>query len=390
MDFSLDERAEAFRAEVRDFLREHLTDAVRARVAATGTYHDWEFHRAVAAKGWIGAAWPVADGGHGRDRADMDILYEEMAAAGAPVEGLSVTLIIAETIRRAGTAEQKERILRPVREGRLLLSLGYTEPDAGSDLAAARTSAVRDGDGWRIDGQKNFTTHAHEAHYVFLLARTGPAAGTAPQRAKHAGLTMFLVPTSAPGFSCAPVHTLSGERTNITYYSGVRVGDDARVGEVGQGWEIVSLALAFERGGEFAAQLRRLVRASVRWAHAAGRTGDPRLLRRLGHVVAETEVSRLLGAQATWMRSTAQAGAVEGAMAKVYATEALLRGSGAILDATGADGLLGPDSPGAAAEGELQHLYREAQISTLYGGTSEVLRGVVAERRLGLPRGRRR
>jgi alkylation response protein AidB-like acyl-CoA dehydrogenase len=384
MDFALDEWAEAFRAEVRDFLREHLTDDVRARVAASGTYHDWEFHRAVAGRGWIGAAWPVEDGGQGRDRADMDILYEEMATAGAPVEGLSVTLIIAETVRRVGTPEQKERILRPVREGRLLLSLGYTEPDAGSDLASASTRAARDGDGWRIDGQKNFTTHAHEAHHVFLLARTDPRA------AKHAGLTMFLVPTSTPGFSFAPVHTLSGERTNITYYSGVRVGDDARVGEVGQGWEIVSLALAFERGGEFAAQLRRLVHASVRWAHAAGRTGDPRLLRRLGRVVAAAEVSRLLGAQATWMRSTAMAGAVEGAMAKVYATEALLRGSGELLDATGADGLLGPDSPGAAAEGELQHLYREAQISTLYGGTSEVLRGVIAERRLGLPRSRRR
>lgn len=380
MDFSLDERAEAFRAEVRDFLREHLTDEVRARVAASGTYHDWEFHRAVAARGWIGAAWPVEDGGQGRDRADMDILYEEMAAAGAPVEGLSVTLIIAETIRRVGTPAQKERILGPVREGRLLLSLGYTEPDAGSDLAAARTRAVRDGDGWRIDGQKNFTTHAHEAHYVFLLARTDPAAP------KHAGLTMFLVPTSAPGFSCAPVHTLSGERTNITYYSGVRVGDDARVGAEGQGWEIVSLALAFERGGEFAAQLRRLVHASVRWAHEAGDPADPRLLRRLGRVVADTEVSRLLGARATWMRSTAMAGAVEGAMAKVYATEALLRGSGELLDATGASGLLGPGTPG----GELQHLYRESQISTLYGGTSEVLRGVIAERRLGLPRSRRR
>ncbi|MFC0530026.1 acyl-CoA dehydrogenase family protein [Phytohabitans kaempferiae] len=384
MDFSLDERAEAFRAEVRDFLREHLTDEVRARVAASGTYHDREFHRAVAERGWIGAGWPVADGGQGRDRADLDVLYEEMAAAGAPVEGLSVTLIIAETIRRVGTPEQKERILGPVREGRLVLSLGYTEPDAGSDLAAARTRAVRDGDGWRIDGQKNFTTHAHEADYVFLLARTDPEA------AKHAGLTMFLVPTSAPGFSLSPVHTLSGERTNLTFYSDVRVGDEARVGAEGQGWEIVSLALAFERGGEFAAQLRRLVHASVRWAHAAGRTDDPRLLRRLGQVVAATSVARLLGARATWLRSKAGAGAVEGAMAKVYATEELLRGSGDLLDATGADALLGPETPDAPAGGELQHLYREAQISTIYGGTSEVLRGVIAERRLGLPRGRRR
>jgi len=383
MDFSLDERAEAFRAEVREFLRAHLTDEVRARVAASGTYHDWEFHRAIAAKGWIGAAWPVEDGGQGRDRADMDILYEEMAAAGAPVEGMSVTLIIAETLRRAGTPEQRERILGPVREGRLLLSLGYTEPDAGSDLASARTRAVRDGDGWRITGQKNFTTHAHEADYVFLLARTDP------QARKHAGLTMFLVPTSAEGFSLAPVHTLSGERTNLTFYEDVYVPDTARVGAVGQGWEIVSLALAFERGGEFAAQLRRLVHATVTWAHAAGREGDPRLLRRLGRAVTATEVSRLLGSRATWLRTTERAGAVEGAMAKVYATEALVRWTGELLDATGERGLLNPGTRDAPAGGELQHLYREAQISTLYGGTSEVLRGVVAERHLGLPRSRR-
>jgi alkylation response protein AidB-like acyl-CoA dehydrogenase len=376
MDFALDQRAEVFRAEVRRFLRERLTDEVRARVAATGTYHDHEFHRAVAERGWIGATWPVEDGGAGRDRADMDILYEELAAAGAPVEGLSVTQIIAETVRRVGTPAQKERILGPVRAGRMVLSLGYTEPDAGSDLAAARTRAVRDGDGWRIDGQKNFTTHAHEADYVFLLARTDP---TVP---KHAGLTMFLVPTSAPGFSCTPVHTLSGERTNLTFYEGVRVGDDARIGAEGQGWEIVSLALAFERGGEFAAQLRRLVHATVGWAHAADRADDPGLRRRLGRVVATTEVSRLLGARATWSRSRARAGAVEGAMAKVYATEALVAGTGALLDATGPEGLVDG--------GELQHLYREAQISTLYGGTSEVLRGVIAEQRLGLPRSRPR
>lgn len=380
MDFALDERAERFRAEVREFLREHLTEEVHARVAASGTYHDWEFHRALARRGWIGAAWPVADGGQGRDRAEMDLLYEELAAAGAPVEGFAVSLIIAETIRRVGTPEQKARILGPVRDGELLLSLGYTEPDAGSDLAAASTRAERDGDGWRINGQKNFTTHAHEAGYVFLLARTDPSA------AKHAGLTMFLVPTTAEGFSCAPVHTLSGERTNITYYSDVYVSDDARVGAVGQGWQIVTLALAFERGGEFAAQLRRLVNAAVAWGRSAGRADDPRLLRRLGRVVAATAVARLLGAQATWLRGSEQAGAVEGAMAKVYATEALLAGSGELLDATGALGMLDRGASDAPSGGELQHLYRESQISTLYGGTSEVLRDVIARRRLGLPR----
>jgi 3-oxocholest-4-en-26-oyl-CoA dehydrogenase alpha subunit len=382
MDFAIDQRAEWLRAQARDFLAEHLTPQVRARVARTGEYHDDEFHQALARRGWLGAFWPEADGGLGWDRADVDVLYEEMAAAGAPMEAVAVTHIIAETIRRAGTPEQKQRIVRPVVRGEVLLALGYTEPDAGSDLAAVRTRAVRDGDGWLINGQKMFTTMGHLADYVFLLARTDTEAR------KHRGLTMFLVPTSAAGFSCAPVRTLSGERTNVTFYNDVRVGDDARVGEPGQGWAIVNLALAFERGGEFAAQLRRLVRAAVGWGSGSGADRDPAFLARLGRVAAATEVSRLLGAQASQRRSTPAGGAVEGAIAKVYATEALLRGSGALLDATGAAGLLPAGAPGAAADGELQHLYREAQIATLYGGTSEVLRGVIAERRLGLPRSR--
>jgi alkylation response protein AidB-like acyl-CoA dehydrogenase len=201
---------------------------------------------------------------------------EEMAAAGAPME--AVTVIITETIRRAGTAEQKERILRPVTRGEILLALGYTEPDAGSDLASAQTRAVRDGDGWLINGQKMFTTMGHLADYVFLLAQTDTEAR------KHRGLTMFLVPTTAEGFSASPIHTLSGERTNVTFYRDVRVGDDARVGQPGQGWEIVNLALAFERGGEFAAQLRRLVRAVVAWGAASGAGHDPAFQARLGRV----------------------------------------------------------------------------------------------------------
>lgn len=382
MDFGIDERTQGLRAQARDFLASHLTPQVRDRVELTGEHHDDEFHRAMARRGWLGAFWPQVDGGLGWDRADFDVLYEEMAAAGAPMEAVAVTHIIAETIRRVGTPSQRERVLGPVIRGELLLALGYTEPEAGSDLASARTRAVRDGDGWLINGQKIFTTMAHLAGYVFLLARTDTEAR------KHRGLTMFLVPTSADGFSCSPVHTLSGERTNVTFYNDVRVGDEARVGEPGQGWEIVNLALAFERGGEFAAQLRRLVRAAVAWGTASGADRDPAFLAQVGRVSAATEVSRLLGVQASQRRSAPTGGAVEGAIAKVYATEALLRGSGALLDATGAAGLLPVGAPGSAADGELQHLYREGQIATLYGGTSEVLRGVIAAGRLSLPASR--
>jgi alkylation response protein AidB-like acyl-CoA dehydrogenase len=382
MDFGIDERTRWLRAQAREFLAEHLTPRVRARVAATGEYHDAEFHAAMAGRGWIGAFWPAADGGLGWDREDFDVLYEEMASAGAPMEAVAVTHIIAETIRRIGTPEQKERIVRPVARGEVLLALGYTEPEAGSDLAAARTQAVRDGEGWLINGQKIFTTLGHLADYVFLLARTST------EERRHRGLTMFLVPTTAAGFACTPVHTLSGERTNVTYYHDLRVGDEALIGQPGQGWEIVNLALAFERGGEFAAQLRRLARAATEWGSVSGADRDPAFLSRLGRAAAASEVSRLLGAQASQRRTSPTGGAVEGAIAKVYATEALLRHSGALLDATGLAGLLPAGATGAAADGELQHLYREAQIATIYGGTSEVLRGVVAERRLGLPRSR--
>ncbi|MFB4295120.1 acyl-CoA dehydrogenase family protein [Actinomadura sp. NTSP31] len=384
MDFATDRETESLREEVRAFVREHLSSDVRARVASTGDYHDQEFHAALSERGWVGAHWSVEEGGRGWDRDKTDVIYEELASAGAPTEGLAITQIVGETIRRVGTAEQRERLLAPICRGEVLLALGYTEPGSGSDLASVRTRASRDGDGWVVNGQKIFTTLGNRADYVFLLARTDPAAP------KHTGLTTFLVPTSAEGFSVAPIFTLSGQRTNVTYYSDVHVGDEARVGEVGQGWEIVNVALAFERGGEFAAQLRRLVNAAVAWGHDEELGGEARFLTRIGRAVASAEVSRLLGVQASWSRTGARAGAVEGAMAKVYGTEALIRESRALLDATGVQGVRNRGVAGAAAGGELQHLYRESQIATIYGGTSEVLLTAIARQRLGLPRERRR
>ncbi|TDC55273.1 acyl-CoA dehydrogenase [Actinomadura sp. KC345] len=383
MDFAADAGAEALREEVRGFVREHLTADVLERVASTGDYHDREFHSALAARGWVGAHWRVEEGGRGWDRARTDVIYEELASAGAPTEGLAITQIVGEAVRRVGTEEQRRRLLAPICRGELLLALGYTEPGSGSDLASVRTGATRDGAGWVINGQKIFTTLAGEADHVFLLARTD---ADAP---KHAGLTLFLVPTTAEGFSVAPILTLSGQRTNVTYYSDVRVGDEARVGGEGQGWEIVNVALAFERGGEFAAQLRRLVTAAVTWGRDGDAAAGAGFHARLGRAVAAAEVARLLGVRASWSRSSAGAGAVEGTMAKVYGTEALLRESRSLLDATGVRGLPNRGAAGAAAGGELQHLYRESQIATIYGGTSEVLLTLIAQQRLGLPRGRR-
>jgi alkylation response protein AidB-like acyl-CoA dehydrogenase len=339
-------------------------------------------HAALASKGWIGAAWPVEEGGQGRDPYEMEVLYEELQAAGAPTDGFSMTMVVAEIVRRVGTPEQRERILEPIRRGELTTAFGYSEPDVGSDLAAVSTTAVRDGEGWRINGQKAFTTLAHEAGYVFLLARTNPDVP------KHKGLTTFLVGTDDPGFALTPMRTLGGERTNMTFYTDVLVGDEARVGAVDGGWGVMMLALAFERGGEFAPQVRRLVEHTAGWARASGRAADPRLLRRLGQVAADYEVARVLGTRATWLRATDGAGGIEGSMAKLYATESLLRGAGALLDAAGADGLRQPPDAAAAAGGEIEHAYRHAQVTTIYGGTSEILREQIAQHRLGMPRSR--
>ncbi|MDN5853822.1 MAG: acyl-CoA dehydrogenase family protein, partial [Actinomycetia bacterium] len=355
---------EELRAQVRAFVAEHLTPGVHARVAETGDYHDDQFHRALAERGWVGAHWGRDEGGQGWPRARTDVVYEELAAAGAPVEGLAITQIIGEAIRRVGTPEQKAMYLPRICRGEVLFALGYSEPASGSDLASIQTRAVRDGDGWILNGQKIFTTMGSIADHVFVLARTDP------NSPRHAGLTLFLVPTDAPGFSAAPIYTLSGQRTNVTYYSDIELDDSTRIGGEGEGWEIVNVALAFERGGEFAAQVRRVIGVAVASARVSGHDSDPHFLAQLGRATAAGDVSRLLGAYASWSRDSARAGAVEGTVAKVYGTEALQWVSRALLDEAGSDGLPNRSPSESSPAAALQHLYRESQIATIYGGTS--------------------
>jgi alkylation response protein AidB-like acyl-CoA dehydrogenase len=166
IDFRLADDAEAFRAEVRAFLAEHVTDDVRARVHETGTVHDWDFYRALAQRGWIAAGWPREYGGRDQDPWHARVFYEECALADAPTDGLSMTLMVANTLRLAGTEEQRRRVLPQVLAGDTIICLGYSEPEAGSDVANARLSAMRDGDGWVLNGEKVFTSLAHEAQYV--------------------------------------------------------------------------------------------------------------------------------------------------------------------------------------------------------------------------------
>lgn len=380
MDFTTSEQTETFRQEVRDVIKANYTEAEQEELERTGTKHSWPLHRALAKSGMLGAAWPVEEGGQGRSAHEMDVLYEEAARAGAPMAGFSTTMLVAETIRRVGTEEQRSSLLPGVLAGETLFALGYSEANVGSDVAAVRTQAVQQPDGsWIIDGEKAFTTTAEEASYVFVLARTNQ------ELKRHRGLSIFLVPIDAPGLTIAPFHTMAGERSNMTHFSSVSIPDSARVGEIDGGWQVMLVALDFERGGEFAAELQRLVDIVEDYVASRPEELTGAALSRIGRLVTETEVAKLLGSSATALRSAGKPANLEGTMAKLFATEALQFHSSEMLDILGVAGLV--RTPGATSA--IEGMYRHAFVTTIYGGTSEVLRGIIAERWLQLPRSQR-
>jgi len=383
MNFDLGEESDAFRAEVRAFLDEHLTPEVHEQVRTTGSMHHWGLHRALAAKGWLAAGWPVELGGQGRDPLQLTAMREEMKARHAPVEGLGMTMLIANTIRLCGSEAMKADIIPRAINGEILICLGYTETQGGSDVASARTRAVRDGDDWVIDGQKIFTTLAEEAHYVFLLTRTNT------EVPKHKGLTMFLVPMDTPGIEIQPIWTLGGHRTNTVFYNDVRVPDSARVGEVDGGWDVLLAALSYERSG--IGEDSRLLRAAVTAAREPDASGEvaidrPEVREQLARLAIETEVAKLLGQRSCWVEARGGIPIVEGSMHKLFSAESHLRFSVTLTDVFGPAALREVGADGAVAGGAFAEQYRRAVILPIWGGASEVQRKIIAERGLGLPR----
>jgi alkylation response protein AidB-like acyl-CoA dehydrogenase len=386
MDFSLSPGAVEFRAEVKAFIADHLTTEVVDQMHATGTFNDKAFNAALADAGLLAGAVP----GYGdRDPIELYILFNELEKAGAPYDGLAVTMLVAGVVNAVGTDFHRSRVLGKLLTGRFNCCLGYSEPDHGSDVASITTKAVRDGDEWVITGQKMWTTMAHVSDWVILLTRTNPDVP------RHKGLTMFLVPMDTPGIEVQPVPTMATERTNATFYDGVRVGDEWRLGEVDGGWAVMGVALAFERGvmggTNPAVPLLRHVRD---WAGGAASPDggtmlqDPLLRERLARTAIANQVSQLLTLRAAWIAATGGLPGLEGSMAKLYATERYQQAVGWFQEMAGAEGLLGFDADGAAADGWIDYDARHAPVTTIYGGTTEINRNNVAERHLGLPRDR--
>lgn len=346
--------------------------------------HDWDVHRALGKAGFLFPSWPEKWGGRGADADSARACRNVSTELGWAGLAGGVTGMAGMLVQSSGSPELQDEVLLGFARGDFTSCLGFTEPSGGSDVFAAKTRAVRDGDAWVINGQKMFTSGADLADYVLLLTRTDPDVP------KHKGLTLFLVPLKVPGVEIQPVHTFMDERTNATFYADVRISDRYRLGEVNGGVKVMSMALSVEQGGShYHHQMRKMVDAVLAWAREETRDGKPLIehpntLSRLAKVYTRAAISEALAARVLGMKLAGLPDVAYGPASKVFTTEAFIADSADLLDLSSPASLIrGKDGLGVVEIG-----YRHSTATSVYGGTSEVLRSMVAERRLGLPRSR--
>ncbi|OBA86277.1 acyl-CoA dehydrogenase [Mycobacteriaceae bacterium 1482268.1] len=386
MHFQLDDDTKAYRDGLRAHLDTVITPDFEERIYRSGVAHDDDFAKGLVDEGYFAPSWPPEFGGQNCDAWHEQVVNEELMRTDAPVYLSETTRMVASIIRAVGTPTMKDRILGGAMKGDITIALGFTEPECGSDVAAATTRAVREDGYWVINGSKMFTTNGHIADYVFLLARTSP------DKPKHKGLTMFLVPLDSAGVEVQAVWTLSGERTNITFYSDVRISDEWRIGDVDGGWQVLGLSLQDEHASGWGPHISRLLQHVEHWA-ATTRSDDggnqltkPDVRRRIARIAMEDEVSRLLQRRCVWMTEVGRIPVAEGPMSKVFSTEALVRASQDVMEMVGPDSVRSYFEPTAPQQGRFEHLMRFSLGTTIYAGTSEVQRSIIAQRGLGLPR----
>ncbi|API61114.1 hypothetical protein BSL82_11880 [Tardibacter chloracetimidivorans] len=386
LEFSFGEEAETHAARVRRFFEDNLTPELRAKAHHSVAGYDAGLHRKLAAEGLLFPHWPREAGGSGQSLYDYYAGIEQFSLQGWEHMTGPITNSVGDIVHRFATTDAHRRAVREMADGDALGCLGFSEPSGGSDIFAAKTRADRDGDGnWIINGSKIFTTSANLAKYCFLLARTDPA------KAKHAGLTIFLVPLDAPGVDIQAVETLQDERTNIVYLSDVRISDDCRIGEVDGALSVMAAMLKTEHGSgdQYRHGHALMLRVAAAWAKDAERDGRPLLedsdaIARLAMATTHGEVSKVLCHRAIWMMAEDIDNRYWGPMAKVFATEIFNRDSLDLMDLAAPESL----AAGHSGLGGVEIGYRQSIGTTIYGGTSEVQRSLIAEQALALPKSR--
>lgn len=401
------ERQLQLRAELRRYFHDVISgpdapteaDArseVRARQAG-GPAEQRRLLRRIGTDGMLGLGWPVEYGGQGRGPDEQFVFFDEAYRAGVPVSMVTLNTV-GPTLMKYGTEEQKKYFLPRILGGDLVFAIGYSEPEAGTDLAALRTRAVRDAGGasrpnaagsggdWVIDGQKIFTSNAQNADWIWLACRTDPDAP------RHQGISIILVPTDAPGFSWTPIETVGGLTTTATYYDGVRVPATNLVGEENGGWGLITNQLNHERVALAAIGMQAEEFYEAALAHA--RTPDPVTGRRpvdepwvrsrLAEAYARLAATRLLNWRLVGDVGAGSLAPGEASGVKFAGTESAVEVYRMCQEITGEAGMIRGGSPGSFGDGELERMNRAAQINTFGGGVSEVQREIVATMRLGM------
>ena len=388
LDYTDDQRA--LRTELREYFDALMTPQVREELGPPGEgspkYRD--VVRQMGADGWLGIGWPKEYGGQGRGELDQFIFFDEVQRAGAPFPFVTVNTV-GPTIMAYGSEQQKQQFLPGILNGDINFAIGYTEPEAGTDLASLRTRAIDDGDEWVINGNKVFTSGANQADYIWLACRTDPDAP------KHKGISIIIVPTSSPGFKCTPIVTVGSVVTQASYYDDVRVPKGNVVGDVNAGWRLITNQLNHERVGLAAlgGVTHRLFDRMVEWCRdTSSGHGDQRMLdvpwvqMDLAKAHAKLEAMKLLN----WRMAAAVANGTltptDASAAKVFGVETQVDAYRLFLGILGAVGYLPDGSPGAALQGDVERMGRSAQINTFGGGVVEVLREIVATTGLGMVR----
>src|ERR1700736_549626 len=390
MDLGFTAAEEAFRQEVRGWLEANLPAEWRHK--GVGGYREDEetdlqrqWQRRLHEAGWLKLAWPREAGGRAATPVMQAIYQEEMAKAGAPIilGRLGVTLL-APTLLVLGSQWQKDTYVEKILSGELIFCQGFSEPDAGSDLAGLRARAERRDGHWILNGQKTWSSGAHYSDKSFLLARSDPAAES------HKGISFFLVDMHQPGVEVRRIRQMTGggEFSEI-FLSGAVVDDRDVVGEPGEGWKIAMTVFGFERGGlAQAARFERAVAELANLARNRGAGSDATVRQEVAQAQIEAHVFRLIGLRSLTSAQQGHAPGPEASVTKLFWSEMDKRLQEAAVGLQGPYGALAPGSPFAVEDGRWQYGWMWAQAETIYAGSSEIQRNIIAERVLGLPRGR--
>jgi alkylation response protein AidB-like acyl-CoA dehydrogenase len=379
---------EALRSELRAYYQGILTPDVRAALreeAGCGPMHR-QIVRRMGEDGWLGIGWPRDYGGQGRSPIDQFIFFDESMRAGAPVPMLTINSV-APTLMKYASDEQKTFFLPRILKGEITFCIGYTEPNAGTDLASLTTRAVRDGDEWVITGQKIFTSLAGDADYVWLAVRTDPAAP------KHKGISLFAVDMRTPGIRVVPMQLLSEHNINTIFYEDVRVPASALVGGESNGWAMITNQLNHERVTLCSPGLLERVLDDTRgWAQRTRLPDGRRVIDQewvqlhLARVYTGLAFLRLINWKVAWTATQDRLDIADASTIKVWGTEWYLESFKLLMEVLGPRAQLRHGSPDAVLEGHLENLYRSLIILTFGGGTNEIQRDLIGFFGLGLPR----